>query len=154
MLYAQFQQQIQNEKASTQQLLFPEIITLDSEQIILFEQLLDELRIIGFEVEQFTPNSYSIHGVPSQVVNQSPVQVLQDIMTAVRERSADTQSEWRNTIITSLAEKAAIPSGKTLTIDEMRDLVKRLFQLDQTLRTPNGSKILHLLTDEDIHKLF
>jgi DNA mismatch repair protein MutL len=71
----------------------------------------------------------------------------------VRERGANTQEEWRAQIALSLAEKTAIPYGKTLTIEEMRDLIKRLFQLGN-LRTPKGKKILHLLSDEDINKLF
>jgi DNA mismatch repair ATPase MutL len=53
-----------------------------------------------------------------------------------------------------LAENAAIPYGKALTIDEMRDLIQRLFQLPQVMRTQNGKKIVALLSNDDINKLF
>ena len=75
-------------------------------------------------------------------------------MQQVRERGADTQAEWREQIALSLAETAAIPSGKTLTEPEMRDLVVRLLQLPNYRRTADGKTIVALLTDEEINKRF
>jgi DNA mismatch repair ATPase MutL len=53
-----------------------------------------------------------------------------------------------------LAENAAISYGKSLTLDEMRDLLQRLFQLSQVTRMPNGKKIVALFSIDDINKLF
>lgn len=151
--YQLFIDQLQQTRGSSQQLLFPEVISLSLEDIVLLEQLLADLHIIGFEIDRFSPDSFSIQGVPSQLTDTSAIPTLQYILHSVRERGANTQEEWRAQIALSLAEKTAIPYGKTLTIEEMRDLIKRLFQLGH-LRTPKGKKILHLLSDEDINKLF
>ena len=151
--YQLFIDQLQQTRGSSQQLLFPEVISLSLEDIVLLEQLLADLHIIGFEIDRFSPDSFSIQGVPSQLTDTSAIPTLQYILHSVRERGANTQEEWRAQIALSLAEKTAIPYGKTLTIEEMRDLIKRLFQLGN-LRTPKGKKILHLLSDEDINKLF
>ena len=64
--------------------------------------MLPDLRAIGFDLEQLSPDSYSIQGVPAQMANQSPVPVLQHIFLQVRERGADTQREWREQIALSL----------------------------------------------------
>ena len=151
--YQLFIDQLQQTRGSSQQLLFPEVISLSLEDIVLLEQILADLHIIGFEIDRFSPDSFSIQGVPSQLTDTSAIPPLQYILHSVRERGANTQEEWRAQIALSLAEKTAIPYGKTLTIEEMRDLIKRLFQLGN-LRTPKGKKILHLLSDEDINKLF
>ena len=154
ILYQQFIEQIAHTQGSTQQLLFPEVLTLSPDEIVLLEHLLPDLRAIGFELEQLSPDSYSIYSVPAQLVHVSPIPTLQHILSLVREQGIDTQSEWRKQIATALAENAAIPYGKALTIDEMRDLIQRLFQLPQVMRTQNGKKIVALLSNDDINKLF
>lgn len=154
VLYQQFMEQIAHMQGSTQQLLFPEPITLSPDEIVLLEHLLPDLRAIGFELEQLTPDSYSVYSVPAQLVHVSPIPTLQHILSLIREQGADAKDEWRKQIAMALAENAAISYGKSLTLDEMRDLLQRLFQLSQVARMPNGKKILALFSNEDINKLF
>ena len=42
--------------------------------------------------------------------------------------------------------------GKTLTEEEMQDLVKNLFALPTYRYTPDGKRVMSLLTDEEIQK--
>ena len=154
ILYAQFLEQLANTQGAMQQLLFPEVITLTKDEMVLLEHLLPDLKAIGFDLEQLSPDSYSIQGIPSQLANQSPLPVLMNILHQVRERGADTQREWREQIAAALAERGAITSGKTLTEPEMRDLVTELVQLPSYRRTSEGKIILSLLSDEEINKRF
>ena len=154
VLYAQFMEQLENAQGAMQQLLFPEVISLPQDDMILMEQLQPDLRAIGFDLEQLSPDSYSIQGVPAQLAQQSPVPTLQHILTQVRERNADTRQEWREQIALTLAQNAAIPYGKTLTETEMREIVEKLFALPQFRRTSDGKTIVSLMTDEEINKRF
>lgn len=154
ILYQQFLEQLKSQSGSTQQLLFPEILTLVTNDIIILNQLLPDLRFIGFELHQLSPDSFSIQGVPSQLTLDSPIPILQNILSMVRDMGANTQDEWRIQIASSIAEKTAIHYGKTLNIDEMRDMIKRLFMLKNISRTPKGKKIMALLSNEDLNKLF
>ena len=154
VLYAQFMEQLAYAQGAMQQLLFPEVLSLQPDGMILLEQILPDLRTIGFELEQLSPDSYSIQGVPAQIVNQSPIPVLEDILHQVRTCGASTQEQWRKQIAASLAEQAAIPSGKTLTDSEMRDIVTRLMALPNYRRTADGKTIVSLVTDEELSKRF
>jgi DNA mismatch repair protein MutL len=154
VLYAQFMEQIAHAQGAMQQLLFPEVLSLQPDEMILIEQILSDLRTIGFELEQLSPDSYSIQGVPAQIVNQSPIPVLQDILHQVRTCGANTQEQWRKQIAASLAEQAAIPTGKNLTDSEMRDIVTRLMALPNYRRTADGKTIVSLITDEELSKRF
>ena len=154
ILFHQFIEQMAETKGAMQQLLFPEVLTLSQDEMVLVEQLLPDMRAIGFELEQLSPDSYSVLSVPSQLAEQSPLPVLQHILLQVRERGADTQAEWREQIALSLAETAAIPYGRQLTTEEMRDLVERLAHLPQYRRTPDGKTIVSLLTQDEINKRF
>ena len=154
VLHAQFLEQLAHTQGAMQQLLFPEVLNLQADEMILAGQLLPDLQAIGFDLEQLSPDSYSIQGVPAQLANQSPLPVLQHILQQVREREADTQAEWREQIALSLAENAAIPYGKNLTEAEMRDLVNRLVQLPTYARTPDGKTIVSLMSDEEMNRRF
>ena len=154
VLYEQFLNQLVESRGATQQLLFPEVLVLPQDEMVLLSQLTEDLRAIGFDIEQLSPDSYSVQGVPAQFIEQSPLPVLRQIIDRVRERGADTRREWQEQIALELAQSAAIPYGKTLTEPEMRELVTRLVALPQYRRTPDGKTILSLLTDEEIGRRF
>ena len=154
VLYAQFIEQLKHTQGAMQQLLFPEVLALPKDEMVLVNTMLGDLRAIGFDIEQLSPDSYSIQGVPAQIANMSAVPILQDIILQVRDRDADTQSEWREQIAMSLANNAAIPYGKNLTEEEMRDILTRLVQTANYRRLPNGKTIVSLLSDEEIGKRF
>jgi DNA mismatch repair protein MutL len=154
VLHAQFIEQLEHMQGAMQQLLFPEVLVLSKEEMVLVEQLLPDMRAIGFDITPLSPDSYSIQGVPSQLAHLSAVPVVQDILLQVRERGADTQCEWRDQIALALAKSAAIPYGKTLTEPEMRDLLTRLLQIPSYRRTTDGKVILSLLTNDEINKRF
>lgn len=154
VLYEQFMEQLSLTQGAMQQLLFPEVLSLTRDEMVLAGQLLPDLRAIGFDLEQLSPDSYSVQGVPAQLANQSALPVLQRILAQVRERGADTQQEWRSQIALSLAQTAAIPYGKVLTEPEMKDLVERLLRIPGYRRTADGKTVVSLLTDEEINKRF
>ena len=154
VLYHRFLDQMTHAQGASQQLLFPEVISLSPDDMVLVEQIMGDLRAIGFDLEQLSPDSYSIQGVPAQIANQSPVPVLQQIIEKVRSRGADTQSEWREQIALSLAQSTAIPLGKSLSEQEMRQIVGDLMQLPTHRITPDGKTIVSLLTNEEIEKKF
>jgi DNA mismatch repair protein MutL len=126
ILYHQFMEQLSMTQGAMQQLLFPEVLVLPPDEMVLVTNLLPDLRAIGFDIEQLSPDSFSIQGLPAQLANQSAVLILQDIIHNVRERGADTQREWREQIAAALAENGAIPYGKPLSEEEMRELVTKL----------------------------
>ena len=154
VLYAQFLEQLEHTQGAMQQLLFPEVLPLTQDEMTLLIHLLPDLKAIGFDLEQLSPDSYTIQAIPSQMTNQSAVPVLQHILQQVRERGADTQREWREQIALALAEQSAIPYGKILTEPEMRDLVTRLMALPQYRRTSDGKTIVSILSDDEIAKRF
>ena len=154
VLYTQFVEQLNHAQGAMQQLLFPEVMVMAQDEMVLVQTLLPDLRAIGFDIEQLSPDSYSIQGVPAQLADKSAVPVVQQIVAQVRERGADTQREWREQIALSLAESAAIPSGKSLNETEMRDIVTRLFALPDYRHLPDGKTIVSLMTDDELSRKF
>ena len=154
VLYAQFMDQLVHTQGAMQQLLFPEVLALPRNEMALLSTILPDLQTIGFDIEQLSPDSYSIQGVPAQIADRSAVPVVQEILLRVQERDANTREEWREQIALSLAQSAAIPTGKTLTENERRDLVSRLLRLPQYTRTPDGKTIVSLIGNDEIGRRF
>ena len=152
VLYDLYMSQLSDAKGATQKLLFPDVLELTTEDMVLIEPMIDELQHIGFDLEQFGKTAYSIYGQPAQLGQQSGVTALRHILDAVRDTGANVQEEWRKQIAMALANDTAIPYGKTLSEEEMRDLVEKLFALGSYLYTPDGKRVMTILTDDELQK--
>lgn len=152
VLYDLYMSQLKEAKGVTQKLLFPDVLELTAEEMLLIEPMVEELQHTGFDLEQFGKTSYSIYGLPAQLGQQNGVTALRHILDAVRDTGANVREEWRKQIAMALANDTAIPYGKTLTEEEMQDLVKNLFALPTYRYTPDGKRVMSLLTDEEIQK--
>lgn len=152
VLYNLYMSQLSDAKGASQKLLFPDVLELTAEDMVLIEPMVEELRHIGFDLEQFGKTSYSIYGLPAQLGLQNGVTALRHILDAVRDTGANVQEEWRKQIAMALANDTAIPYGKTLTEEEMRDLVEKLFSLGSYLYTPDGKRVMTVLTDDELQK--
>lgn len=154
VLYEEYLAQLEDARGATQQLLFPEILDLTPGDMVLLGTIIDDLRAIGFDMDLFGKNSYSVNGVPAQLAQQNVLPVLEHILQSIRETGANATQEWRKRIALSLAKDTAIPYGKTMTAEEMRDLLERLFNLVTYRFTPDGKRVVVLIHDDEINKRF
>ena len=154
VLTHQYLGEMQNQRGASQQLLFPEVLTLQPEQMIEMASVVDDLRYVGFDLEQLSPNSYAVNGIPSQLGTASALQVLQHILAEVHTTGTTVAETWQRRIALSLARDTAIPYGKTLTREEMLDLLKRLFALPTYRMTEDGQRVVVQMGDDEIAKRF
>ena len=153
VLYKVLLEQLYEQKAATQPLLFPEIIEFTEEDMVTFEQLMPELQSVGFELEQFSPYAYSITAVPALLGSKNAPSTILQVIHSVQDSEHSAQQQWQEMVALSLAEQMAIPQGKPLTDVEMRDLVDRLQQASSHY-LPNGKIISTLLSHDEIQKRF
>lgn len=151
-LYKLYMSQLEEAKGVSQKLLFPDILDVTPQDMLLLEPMLEELKHIGFDIEQFDKHSYSIYGIPAQLGQQNGTAALQHILDAVRDTGADVKAEWRKRIAMALANDTAVAYGKTLSEEEMRSLLRDLFALPAYRYTADGKRVLSLLTNEEIQK--
>lgn len=147
-------EQLNNQQAATQPLLFPEIIELSQDDLTTLEQLLPELQNVGFGLEQFSPFAYSITAVPALLGQKNAADAILQVIHRVQDTEGTAQHQWQEMVALSLAEQMAIPQGKVLSEPEMRDLVERLQQASSSRHLPNGQTISIILSHEDIQKRF
>ena len=154
VLYNQYIAQMDLGKGVSQQLLFPEVVDFTPDEIVLIQTILDDLRFVGFELEQFSKNAYSITGIPAMLNAQDIQTALHNMLQLIRETGSNAKDEWRKKIALSLAQDTAIPYGKNLTKDEAQHLLEQLFELKSYRRTADGKTIVSILSDDDLNRRF
>ena len=154
VLYEKFLKQIEGQKASSQGLLFPEILQLAPSDAVLFQDMTDELQSLGFDMESLGGGSFSINGVPSDLQGANPVLVLTQMVEAVKEKESGMENELQHRIALVMARNAAIVSGQVLSNQEMESLLGELFQCQNPNLTPTGKVVVSILEHAQIEKMF
>lgn len=154
VLFEQYLKQMNAGKGVSQQLLFPEVVDLTQDDIVLLESIIEELRFVGFELEQFSKNAYSITGIPALLNSQDVQTALLNILHVVRETGTSAADHWRKQIALSLAKDTAIPYGKNLTDEEAKHLLDELFVLPDYRRTPDGKPVCIVISDDELTRKF
>ncbi len=154
ILFDLFLSQMENQKAVSQQVLFPEILDLSPDDDLIFEQMLPDLNLLGFDFEKNGSNSYSIKGVSSYTGTASVENLLLEMIDKAKTTAEEISSGLHESIALTLAESASVKSGQRLTNEEMNDLIDRLFACENHNYTPDGKKIMTIFTADELEKRF
>ena len=154
ILYKELLQLLKKQQGMSQALLFPEILELTENDMQTLQAMQEDLQAIGFGLDQFSPNSYSVTAVPMQLGQNNPCETLLQVIHQVQDNGGTAAQQWQENMALALADKMAIPMGKTLSEMEMRDLLKRLMEQHPARFLNNGQTIITILTHEEIQKRF
>ena len=154
ILYDQYIQSICNQNGVSQKLLFPEILELLESETLILNDLLEELSYLGFEIEPFGKNTFSINGIPSDLKSSSIKDYLLGIIGDAKIESKDLKLEFKKKMALSLAKTTAITAGKKLDQNEMMDLVCKLFSSSNPAFTEENKKIISIFENDEIEKRF
>jgi len=154
ILFDLFLTQIEKTKGISQQILFPEMLELNADDALFFEQILPDLQSLGFVFERIEKYNYTVKGVSSYIEPGSVINLLYDIIEKAKLSAQQSGTVIHETIALSLAQNASIKPNQRLTIEEMSDLIDRLFACENHNFTPDGKKIMTIWNNEDIDSAF
>ena len=154
ILFDLFFSQMENSRGISQQVLFPEVLELNAEEALFFEQIMPDLQQVGFEFEPLENYSFSVKGVSSILGTTSVIDLLLDILDKAKTTASDLTAGLHETISLSLAESSSLKAGQRLTNEEMSDLIDRLFACANHNFTPDGKKIMTVFTQDEFEKRF
>jgi len=142
----------QNPMAS-QTLLFPEKMQFAPDEYSVLFEILPYLEKIGFRMKQSGKDTVLIDSIPAEMTWGREKEVIKDIIDNF-ESSHKQYSSLQENIAASFACHAAIKAGDTLTQEEMRELVDRLFGTKHPYYCPHGRPIIIQLSLEELDKRF
>jgi DNA mismatch repair protein MutL len=154
ILYERFLDSLENSQGASQQCLFPQSIELNTSDFELAKELLDDLRLMGFDINEFGKNTIVVYGVPAEIESGSEEQIILGLLENYKQNLSILKLEKRENIARSLARNAAIKAGKELTKEEMNLLIDELFACKMPQAAINGKSTLIKLSLEELLKRF
>ena len=152
--FEKYQQMLEHNSGSSQQLLFPETLNLNPSDFSLVKELEKEIRGVGFAFEYFGGQSIVINGIPSLIKADSGSAIFNGVLEDYKKNFLEYKDSSMENIARSMAMNSGIKRGKKLTIDEMRSIIDQLFACKNPNYSPVGQLIYYILGIEKIIDLF
>ena len=137
-----------------QQELFAQTIHFDQADYILLSELVEDMNKLGFDILDKGDGSLEIKAFPKGATTKDPKEVIDAILQNYKNTESDLKKSQTEKLSISLAKAAAIPYGITLSPDEMKNLVDRLFACSAPNYSPSGKTVLTILEMEEFDKKF
>jgi DNA mismatch repair protein MutL len=111
----------------------------------LIGQHSDALTSHGFELEEFGEGTILVRALPRSLAGPDAGQAVIGLLDTMLEEG---EGDHRDRVAMSLACHGAIRAGKTLTIDEMRELIRQLEETETPNTCPHGRPtMVHMSAD-------
>ncbi|MFC1555557.1 DNA mismatch repair endonuclease MutL [candidate division KSB1 bacterium] len=153
ILYEKARRRLQGGEKPSQQLLFPETIHLTRDELVIINELLNELKQLGFEISITGNDAAAVKAVPLEIRQGREIKALKDI---IEEYQKDEYKDLsiHERLAASFACRSAIMKGDKLTVDEMYRLIDDLFATEMPYYCPHGRPTVIDLSLIDINSKF
>ncbi|HML40612.1 MAG TPA: DNA mismatch repair endonuclease MutL [Bellilinea sp.] len=131
-----------------QHLLEPVTLQLPPAAALLLSGQLAILNSLGFQVEDFGPNTFRIRAIPAILIGADPEAAVRVVVEDFEEDETPLQTEIEERIIARVCKRVAVKAGKTLSMDEQKALVRDLENCQSPRTCPHGRPtMIHLSVD-------
>ena len=155
VLYEQACRHLEGETGPSQQLMFPVTVDLNPADHALLEELLPDLRKLGFELEMLSGRSVAVRGLPAEVRSaESESAMLEDILEQYKANRDAPRVKGRKQLARSLARRGSITPGTPLEPVAMQALVEQLFACEMPYASPTGQPTIVKIPVEELDKRF
>jgi DNA mismatch repair protein MutL len=152
VLYERFTAERARMAVASQQLLTPLPLELTPRQHVAMAAHLEALTELGFEIEPFGGETYLLRAVPAVLERGDIGQAVADILDELAEEGSGETGEEKALI--SVVCHSAVRAGQTLSMEEMRDLVRQLEETNLPHTCPHGRPTMVHLSAEQLAREF
>jgi DNA mismatch repair protein MutL len=154
ILFEKYQKNSLNNYSNTQQSLFPQYVEFNSSDFKIIEEILEDIRSIGFSIDIFGKNSVVINGIPSGLDDINEKEIVEGFVEEVKNNNLDLKSQKKELILKSFSKKARITNSKNLSQTEMNLIIDRLFACENPKYSPEGKPNYIELGIDKVENLF
>ncbi len=154
ILYAELAEKLENREFFAQQMLSPQVITLQpSEKACVLENT-SFFEEIGFEIQDFGTNDVCVSAVPADIESEDIGKVISEITSGLDENKMDKRTAAAKRALYTVACRAAIKAGKNLGEKEKAVLVSKVLDENKTVTCPHGRPAVIAIEKGFIEKQF
>ncbi len=140
--FEEIKRQFYGNNLQTQPLLVPVLIELPPQDGILLEQYQDSWKKLGFVIDHFGGNDYSVKEIPIVLRDSDIAKVIKDVLDEMAQFGKSGKLElFFNEVFEKVACHSAIRASQSLTMEEMNALIDQLVQYDIMLHCPHGRPV-------------
>lgn len=154
ILFEKYMGEVKKRKVVAQLLASPEIIELDSESFMIYNENKDIFKSAGFNVEIFGDNTISIREVPIILGKIEVRELFVKIIDNIKSMGGGEPEIVKYDKIATLACKSAIKANKKLSIMEMKSLIDELRFIENPFTCPHGRPTIIKITLNELEKRF
>lgn len=151
ILFEYFIGALANQNINSQQLLFPESISLQVADAELLKGILPELQQMGIDINQFGNNDFVVNGLPADLAELNATQLIEQLLEQFKLNVDEVKIDKRKALAKNLSRNIAIKTGQKLEMEEMKSLVDQLFQCESPLISPSGKPTFFNFTPEELN---
>jgi len=154
ILYERYLSMLNEKEAVTQKELFPRNITLNPADAEILKDLLPQINLLGFDIQEFGKDAFVIHGVPADLKSSQDEQKIIEQLLEQYKSNIELDIDLKENIARSMARSSAIKRGHNLTVPEMQALIDELFACELPFKSPTGRNCFLTYDLEALEKQF
>jgi len=152
VLYEKLKRQKESREVPSQVLLEPLTVELLPRQAAVVEEHRDLLAQWGFELEPFGGATVLVRRVPASLVDRDVAAAVAELLDGPSEGQEDVS--WEERTLRVLVCHSAVRAGQTLSLEEMRDLVRQLEETSLPQTCPHGRPTMIHLSARQLEREF
>ena len=137
----------------TQKLTFPKKVSLAKNDFLVFNEIENNLKNIGFKFEKNDENEIVFNGLPSDFNENKLQNTIEDIIEKFKNNDSFEENR-KNIIAFSLSKKLVVDRKVLLNEIEMKNMYNELENCEQSDFTFDGKPILMKIETSDLNKYF
>ncbi len=155
IVYEQLRQRSDGLANVSQKLIIPETFDLGYREAEIIEKMIPDLLKLGLEIESFGGSTYIIKAVPALLAEREIKPVVIEIIENMTSTGFSPGIEkTMDECVILMACHSAIRAGQSLSIEQMKDLMKQLDRCENPSHCPHGRPIWIHWTSKSLEKLF
>jgi DNA mismatch repair protein MutL len=153
VLYEDLLNKMQTQESVTQKQLFPKQLQITAKERSLLLEMMEDLVNIGFNISLLGKESISINGVPGELADTNPELLLEQMLKIYMEETNNLKLAYREHLALAIARASSNNFIQKLDPTEMKTLFFRLMGCPVHNYSPDGKKIINIITLDALEKL-
>lgn len=154
VLYEQYLKAFSEQVMASQQQLFPPQLEVSPADALLINELMEDLRKLGFDLSPFGNRTFVIQGTPADLTTGEEQKTLFELLGQFRDNEDKLRVSKRENLIRSMARSMSLKSGQTTGSKEIRHLVLQLLECETPRYSVNGKVIFRKIQPEELQRFF
>ena len=154
IIYEKLMKKITNSDISSQQLIFPVNFILTESQKLIYFDLENTLKEMGFRLELGDKLNLKIIGIPSVCLDNQANKILEDLFDQFENDLQKKSFSYGDLIAKSISKSTSIKKGCFLEKEEQKEIINNLFDCKEQLLSPFYQKIFFSISKSEVQNKF